>query len=255
MFLKQPLEFASAALVARAILAREISSTELIARLLRRIEDSNSHIHAIVTLLQDAALQRAREADEALARGQYWGPLHGVPCTLKDTFEMAGVRTTAGTEKLRDYVPTANSTVVDRLLAAGAIIVGKTNTPALGRDWQTYNSIFGTTNNPYDLQRTAGGSSGGCAAAVAAGFCCFSVGSDMGGSIRIPAAFCGVYGHKPSFGLIPSKGHIPSLPGKLPSPSSLGVRGPIARNPVDLALALQVLGGPDVLETVAWRWS
>lgn len=253
--LKAPLEFVSAAQIARAIRGREISSHQVTAHLLRRIDELNPQINAIVTLLAESALARAQQADAALARGECWGPLHGVPCTVKDTFEMAGVRTTAGTEELRDYVPGENSMVVDRLNNAGAIILGKTNTPALGADWQTYNSIFGVTNNPRDLKRTPGGSSGGCAAAIAAGFSYLSVGSDMGGSIRIPAAFCGIYGHKPSLGLIPSKGHIPPLPGKPPSTSGLGVRGPLARNPADLALAMQVLGGPEAADSIAWRWS
>ncbi len=255
MSLNAPLEFASAARVARAIRAREISSHQVTSHLLRRIGEVNPRINAIVTLLAEPALDRARQADEALARGECWGPLHGVPCSVKDTFEMAGVRTTAGAEGLRDYVPTENSTAVERLIKAGAVILGKTNTPALGVDWQTYNSIFGVTNNPRDLNRTPGGSSGGCAAAVAAGLSYLSVGSDMGGSIRIPAAFCGIYGHKPSIGLVPSKGHIPPLPGKPPSTSGMGVRGPLARNPADLALAMQALGGPEPDESVAWRWS
>ena len=235
-------DFAGAWQVAEAIRKHLVSSVEITSNVLYRQQKLNPKINAIVTELGRLALDRAQKADAALARHENWGCLHGVPCTVRDTFETAGIRTTAGLRGLRDYIPRQNASVVTRLLAAGAVIVGKTNTSALGRDWQTYNDLFGVTNNPWDLTRTPGGSSGGCAAAVAAGLSYLSIGSDLGGSIRIPAAFCGVFGHKPSLDLVPSDGHIPPYPGRPRPRSSLGVRGPIARDPADLMLALEVLG-------------
>lgn len=250
------LSFATALEVARAIRGRSVSSVELTKHILDRIERHNPRVNAVVTLLADRALARARAADEALARGEWWGALHGVPVTVKDTFEIAGVRTTAGAESLKDYVPSTNAAVVERLTRAGSVIVGKTNVPPMAMDWQSYNEIFGATNNPRDLTRTPGGSTGGGAAALAAGLTYLSVGSDIGGSIRIPAHFCGVYGHKPTLNLVPSRGHIPPPPGSPPEPpAELNVSGPLARGAADLKIALQVLGGPDGDDAKAYRWS
>jgi len=250
------LDFASALEAARAIRRGEVSSVELTSRMLERIERLNPPLNAIVTLRADEALARARAADEARAHGEWWGPLHGVPCTIKDTFATAGVRTTAGAPSLSAHVPTRDAVVVARLRAAGMVLLGKTNVPLMAGDWQSYNEIFGTTNNPWDVTRTPGGSSGGCAAALAAGLTYLSVGSDLGGSIRIPAHFCGVYGHKPTLNVVPIRGHIPPSPGSPPFPPlSLPVAGPLARSASDLHAALEVLGGPDAEEARAYRWS
>src|SRR5262249_44152494 len=213
-------------------------------------------VNAVVTREEEGARARAKAADEAAARGEWWGPFHGVPCTVKDTFETKGVRTTAGAPFLAKYVPKQDALVVERLRAAGAVIVGKTNTPFMAGDGQTFNDVFGTTNNPYDPGRTPGGSSGGSAAALAAGLTYLCVGSDIAGSIRAPAHCCGVYGHKPSLNVIPTRGHIPPPPGGPPRPpSDLGVAGPLARSAADLKAAVAALGGPDRDEAVAYRWS
>jgi amidase len=203
-------------------------------------------------------MDRARHADEALARGEWWGPLHGVPCTIKDTFETAGVRTTAGA--LPDYLPEQDAPVVVRLKSAGAVILGKTNVPPMASDWQSFNDIFGATSNPWDLSRTPGGSSGGEAAAIAAGLSFLGLGSDIGGSIRIPAHFCGIYGHKPTLGTVPLRGHIPPPPGMPLRPMTMGVgdlpvAGPMARSASDLKTALEVIAGPDALDSIAYRWT
>jgi amidase len=191
-----PLDFVSALAAARAIRRGEVSSVELTTRMLARIKQLNPRLNAIVTLTAEAALARAEAADAALVRGECWGPIHGVPGTIKDTFEMAGMRTTGGTPSFADHVPGEDAPVVSRLRAAGMVILGKTNVPFMASDLQSYNEIFGTTNNPWDLSRTPGGSSGGEAAALAAGLSYLGVGSDIGGSIRTPAHFCGIYGHK-----------------------------------------------------------
>ena len=250
------LAFASALDAARAIRRRTVSSVELTNQLLQRIEKYNPKLNAIVTLDDEGALARAKAADEAAARGEWWGPFHGVPCTVKDTFETKGIRTTAGAPFLAKHVPKRDALVVERLKGAGAVILGKTNTPLMASDGQTFNEVFGTTNNPYNAERTPGGSSGGSAAALAAGLTFLCVGSDIAGSIRAPAHFCGVYGHKPSVNVVPTRGHIPPPPGSPPGPpSELGVAGPLARSAADLKAALAVLGGPDKNEAIAYRWS
>jgi len=250
------LAFASALEAARAIRRREISSVELTKQVLERIERLNPKVNAIVTLVKDDALARARAADDALARGEWWGPFHGVPCTIKDTFEVAGVRTTAGSTSLASYVPQRDADVAARFRAAGAVILGKTNVPEMAGDWQSYNDVFGTTNNPWNLSRTPGGSTGGEAAALAAGLTYLSVGSDIGGSIRVPAHFCGVYGHKPTLNVVSREGHIPPPPGGPPQgPTDLPVAGPLARSAADLKAALEILGGPTAEDAIAYRWS
>ncbi len=189
-----------------------MSSVELTTRILDRIQQHNGKLNAIVALAPDA-VDRARAADEARARRDWWGPFHGVPCTIKDTFEVAGVTTTAGSPALRSHVPARDAAVVARLRAAGMIVLGKTNVPLFAADWQSYNAVYGQTNNPWDVTRTPGGSTGGGAAALAAGLTYLEPGSDLAGSIRIPAHFCGVYGHKPSLDVVPMRGHIPPPPG------------------------------------------
>jgi amidase len=249
------LDFASAIAAAGAIRRGEVSSVELTTRVLDRIARHNSKLNAIVTLTADEALARAKAADEARARGQWWGPFHGVPCTVKDTLEVAGVRTTAGSPQYSNHRPARDAVIVERLRAAGAVFLGKTNVPPLAADWQSTNAIFGTTNNPWDVKRTPGGSTGGGAAALAAGLSFLEPGSDIGGSIRVPAHFCGVYGHKPTIGVIPQRGHIPPPPGVQGPPPVLPVVGPLARSAGDLLTAMEVMGGPDEDEARAYRWT
>ncbi len=178
--------------------------------------------------------------------------LHGLPITIKDSFETEGIRTTCGAPELAEHVPARDAVAVARLRGAGAIVFGKTNTPYMTSDWQSYNELFPTTRNPWNLERTPGGSSGGAAAAVAAGFTALELGSDIGGSIRVPSHWSGVFGHKPSYGIIPQRGHIPFPPGSFAEPD-LNVHGPIARCVEDLELALGVLAGASDPESKGWR--
>ncbi|MGE5359112.1 MAG: amidase [Bacteroidales bacterium] len=248
-------QYASANAAARAIRSRQISSLELTKLLLDRIEKLNPKINAIVTVTADEALRRAAQADAALAAGKNWGPLHGVPCTIKDVFETRGVRTTSAAPFLKDYVPKQDATSVARMRDAGMVMLGKTNMPRMAADVQSYSDLFPTANNPWDLSRTPGGSTGGGAAATAAGLGFLALGSDIGGSIRIPASFCGIFGHKPSYGVVPTRGHIPPPPGTTLAPPDLGVVGPLARTASDLAMALRVLGGPEAPDAIAYRWA
>jgi amidase len=247
--------FSSAVEVVSAIQRGEVSSLELTKQILERIEKYNPSLIAVVTLLRDKALNRARSADEALAKGESWGPLHGVPCSVKDTLEIANVLTTAGSTELATHIPKRDAEVVKRIRSAGSVIIGHTNVPLMAEDLQSYNEIFGTTNNPWDQKLTPGGSTGGGAAALAAGLSYLSIGSDIGGSIRIPAHFCGVYGHKPSLNVVPMRGHIPPPPGVLAPPHDLAVVGPLARSAADLKLALEIIGGPESDDAVAYSWT
>ena len=251
-----PVETTAGAL-ARAIRARECSALDVVQQHLARVARHNPALNAIVTLDAERALERARAIDAALARGDDAGPLAGVPFTLKDCFATAGVRTTAGHPPLAQYVPGADSTVAARLRAAGAILLGKTNVPPLAMSAQTANEIFGRSNNPWDLARTTGGSSGGAAAAVAARLVPFDVGSDLSGSIRIPAHFCGVYGFKATSNRVPGTGHIPPPPSTPRMDRHLGGYGPIARSVDDLALVSAQLAGADGDDTevppLPWR--
>jgi amidase len=243
------LAFRGAAELAHLIRRRKISSRELLDHYLSRIERLNPKLNAVVTLDQDRARERA---DDALAHGESWGPLHGVPITVKDVFETAGIRTTAGAPIFSAHVPATDAAAVARLLAAGAVLMGKTNTPFFADDVQAYNEIFGTTNNPWNVARSPGGSSGGSAAAIAAGLTALELGSDIGGSIRGPAHCCGVYGIKPTYGLVSLRGHIPPAPGTL-AQLDIAAAGPIARTADDLDLALSVLAGPSDEGKIAWR--
>jgi amidase len=244
------LAYASAGELAAQLRAREIGCLELLEHHLARVERFNPQLNAIVVLDLERARERARAADAALARGEVWGPLHGLPITIKEAFDVAGLPTTWGMPEYRDHRPSRDALVVERLQAAGAVLFGKTNVPFRLMDWQTYNAIYGTTNNPWDLARAPGGSSGGAAAALATGLCALEVGSDIGGSIRNPAHYCGVAGHKPSYGVVPQEGHW--LPGWT-APPDINVCGPLARTTADLALALDVLAGPSSLDAPAWR--
>ena len=244
--------FRSARDLLRALREGTVTSRALLEAALARIDRFDGPIRAVVTRDDAAARAAADAADAARARGEDRGMLHGLPMTVKDTFETAGLRTTSGFPPLAEHVPATDADAVARLRAAGAVVMGKTNTPVLAGDWQTNNPVFGRTNNPWDATRAPGGSSGGSAAAVAAGFSALELGSDIGGSIRVPSSWCGVYGHKPSHGIVPIRGHIPGPPGTLSEPD-LGVAGPIARTADDLELALDVLAGPSPDRAVAWR--
>ena len=233
---------ASAASLAAAIRARKVSAVEVLSVFLRRIEAVNGQLNAVVQLRGEAALAEARAADRGLARGRTPGPLHGVPFTIKDSFDTAGVVTTAGIKGREQHVPQRDATVVARLRAAGAILIGKTNTPELTLSYDTSNAVYGRTNNPYDLARTPGGSSGGPAAIVAAAGSPLDIGSDTGGSIRVPAHFCGVAGLKPTAGRVPRTGHVISWSGPTQALTQIG---PLARHVGDLRLALTIIAGPD----------
>ncbi|MCL6538801.1 MAG: amidase [Acidothermus sp.] len=241
--------FSPATALADAIRRKQVSATEVLEAHLAHIAKHNPALNAIVTLDEDGARRRAHAADAALARGETWGPLHGVPLTLKDGHSVAGMRTTAGYEPLNAYIPRDDGTVARRLRAAGAIILGKTNVPVLLADFQTNNPIFGRTNNPWKLDCTPGGSSGGAAAAVAAGLTPLEIGSDLSGSIRVPAHFCGVYGLKPTEHRVSFAGHVPDLPGVPRGIRILAVIGPLARSVDDLALAFRLIAGPDGRDT------
>lgn len=242
--------FASATQLAAEIRDRKIGCVELLDFFLARAEKYNPQLNAVVAWQIDKARDRAREADAVLARGESWGKLHGVPVTVKESFNIAGLPTTFGNPVWKDNIPDHNAVVVDRLHAAGAVVYGKTNVPFMLSDSQSYNDIYGTTNNPWDLSRGPGGSSGGEAAAQAAGLSALGAGSDIAGSLRNPAYYCGVYGHKPTYGLIPTRGHGP--PGSV-TPVDISVVGPLARHAEDLPLALGLLAGPDLLQQAAWR--
>ena len=243
---------ATAGGLAWALAAREVSAVELFEEAVRVIEAKDGPINAVVVRDFDRAHGAARAADAAIARGET-GPLLGVPMTVKDSHHVAGLPTTWGFAAGKDFIPKADSTGVARLKGAGAVILGKTNIPPNLGDWQAANPVYGRTNNPHDVARSPGGSSGGGAAALAAGMVPLEFGSDIGGSIRVPAHFCGVYGHKPSYELVPTTGHAPP-PLEGPSfPIEFGVVGPLARTAADLALALEVLAGPEGDEAVGFR--
>jgi len=226
--------------------ARKVSARELCDAAIARIEVVDPKINAVVVRNFDRARDAAAAADVALARGEgARQPLLGIPMTVKEQFNIVGLPTTRGHPQFRDWHPTADALTIERLKAAGAIILGKTNVPAGLIDGQTYNEVYGTTNNPWDLGRTPGGSSGGSAAALAAGFVPLELGSDIGGSLRGPAHFCGVFAHKPSLDLIPFRGAGPPQTRPIAARGDLGVIGPMARCAADLALALDVLAGPD----------
>ncbi len=230
----------------------DVSARELLDLHLDRIEQLDGPINSVVTLEPERARAEASAIDDARAGGRTVGPLGGVPITVKDAIATAGIRSTGGAVELRDHVPTADATVVDTVQRAGAVVFGKTNIPRWSGDYQSYNELFGTTNNPWDLERTPGGSSGGPAAAVAMGFTAFEIGTDIGGSIRVPSSFCGVFGHKPSFGIIPTYGYLDN-PTFHRNVADVNVFGPIARSIDDLELLLDLLVAPNPDDAVAWR--
>lgn len=240
--------FSSASELATAIRLRRVSASEVTQMYLARIATHNPKLNAVVTLDEAGARERAAQADAALGRGEVWGPLHGVPMTIKDALETAGMRTTGGHPPLAHYVPRRDATAVARLRAAGAVLMGKTNVPPLSADYRADNEIFGRTNNPWDLSRTPGGSTGGGAAAVAAGLSAFDVGSDLAASVRLPAHYCGLFGLKATEHRIPNTGHIPEPPGLARAVRHINVLGPLARSVEDLWVILKVIAGADGIE-------
>ncbi len=249
--------FSSAVEIAAAIRARRVSCAEMVDLYLQRIAKHNPALNAVCTLDEAGARSRAKDADAALARGELRGPLHGVPMTIKDALETAGLRTTGGHPPLKDYVPKRDATAVARLKAAGAILLGKTNVPPLSADYRADNPIFGRTNNPWDLSRTPGGSTGGGSASVSAGLSAFDVGSDLAGSVRTPAHYCGLFGMKPTERRVPNTGHIPEPPGLPRGVRHMNVLGPLARSVEDLEVIMKVISGPDDSEwdmaPVSWQ--
>ncbi len=238
----------SAAEQAQAVWRGQVSAVELLHLHWQQCDRLNPQLNAVVVQQRDVALLRAREADAARARGQRWGPLHGVPMTVKEAFDIQGLPTTWGLEARRQHRASANAVTAQRLLDAGAVIWGKTNVPVALADWQSYNPVYGTANNPWDLARSPGGSSGGSAAALAAGITAVELGSDIGSSIRNPAHYCGVWGHKPSWGLVPLGGHqLGEASEEDPDVTDIAVAGPMARGVADLALALDILVGEPTL--------
>ena len=244
------LVFSTATTLAQMIRRKEISSVELTQLYIDQIEREDGDINAVIVRRFDDALAEAAAADMALAKGDDPGPLHGLPMTIKESYVMKDTPTTWGLESYKDNITSHDGLIVQRFKSAGAHFLGKTNVPEDLGDTQSYNPVYGTTNNPYDLGRTPGGSSGGSAAATAAGFSALEAGSDLGGSIRIPAIFCGVFGHKPTWGIVPLAGHelIEGMPD-----ADVVVCGPLARSAEDLKLALDVMAGPTKRESVGWK--
>lgn len=234
--------YASAAALAKAIRTQEVSSQEVVKACLERIEQVNPGLNAVVQINPESVLSQARRADYELGQGHIRGPLHGVPMTIKDSLDTAGMVTTGGTKGRTGFLPKEDATVVSRLRAAGAILMGKTNTPELTFAYETDNLVYGRTNNPYDLSRTSGGSSGGAAAIVAAGGSPFDIGSDTGGSIRLPAHFCGIAGIRPTSGRVPRTGHMPPPGGAMDALTQIG---PLARYVEDLIVILPIIAGVD----------
>jgi amidase len=243
-FMKPSLNFLPASKLAEMIRAGEVTSRQTVEAYFAQIKKQNPTYNAIVTLHEAQALAQADQADQTLRDGEPCGPLHGVPITIKDTYRVKGSRTTAGYPPLKDHIPDSDAVAVQLLNGAGAVIIGRTNTPTLAMDMQTDNPIFGKTNNPWDVTRTPAGSSGGCATALATGMTSLSLGSDLAGSIRLPASFCGVYGLKPTHGVVSFEGHVVPLPGETNGYRTLAVAGPLARSIDDLALVLDVLTQP-----------
>lgn len=243
--------FTTATGMLTALRARQISAVELLELHERRYRRHNPELNAIVEPAFEAARHAAETADARRARGDD-ALLLGLPITLKESINVRGLRTTVGMPHWKDFRSEHDAPVTTRLKAAGAVLMGKTNVPKMLADWQSDNPIYGRTSNPWDRSRTPGGSSGGSAAALAAGLTALEFGSDIGGSIRVPAAFCGVYGHRPSETAMPRSGQFPFPP--IPNPAVfMGVQGPMARSAEDLSLALDVAAGPDTGEDVAWR--
>jgi amidase len=244
---KSQWSFKTAVELSAALAAKQVSAVELAQDAIGRIERHDAKVNAVCVRDFERGLAAARAADAELARG-ISKPLLGIPMTVKESFNVAGLPTTYGNPAQKDFRPTEDALSITRVKDAGGVILGKTNVPIALADWQSYNEVYGTTNNPFGLDRTPGGSSGGSSAALAAGYGALSLGSDIGGSLRVPAFHCGIYAHKPTFNLAANRGHIaPPLP-PLPFDRDLSVIGPMARGAADLALLLDVMAGPDPLE-------
>jgi len=249
--MEDQVELWSATDQARAIRDGNLTSRELLERILYRIHAVNPTLNAVVTLDEEGARRQADAADDEALRGAWRGPLHGLPITVKDALEVMGMRSTGGSQALADHIPAQDASAVRAVRDAGAVIIGKTNVPEWSGDIQTFNPLFGTTHNPWDTARVPGGSSGGAATAVACGMSAFEIGTDIGGSIRNPAHFVGIYGHKPSFGLVPQRGYLDHVGGGTID-ADLNVVGPLARSAEDLALILEVIAGPPPELAPAW---
>jgi amidase len=247
---KSQWSFKTAVELSAALKAKQVSAVELAQDAIDRIERHDAKINAVCVRDFERGLEAARAADAALARGET-RPLLGLPLTIKESYNIAGLPTTWGFPPQKDFRPAEDALSITRVKDAGGVILGKTNVPVGLGDWQSYNDIYGTTNNPFDLGRTPGGSSGGSSAALAAGYGPLSLGSDIGGSLRVPAFHCGVYAHKPSFNLAPTRGHTtPPFPA-IPNDRDMAVIGPMARGAADLSLLLDVMAGPDPLDAGA----
>jgi len=239
------LHFKTATQIASLIRDGELSSLEITSAYLSRIDTHNRALNAVVTINDDGAIEAANQADKALKQGKMLGPLHGVPVTIKDVYATAGIKSTGSSKKMADYVPDFDATIVARLKQAGAIILGKTNMPMMNMDMEASPPLFGRSNNPWNIHYSTGGSSGGGAAAIAAGFSALEIGSDVGGSVRVPAHYCGVYAFKPTEHVVPDTGHIYGFP-EAPRPMRhLETPGPIARSVTDLKTAFTIMAGPD----------
>lgn len=246
------LAFETATALAKKIKDREISARELADYYIERIERLDGPVNAVPVHDFERARDAADAADKAQAEGRASGALHGVPITVKEAYNVAGLPTTWGYPSFKDNTASEDAEVVKRIKSAGVNVIGKTNVPIDLADFQSFNDVYGTTGNPWDTSRTPGGSSGGSAAALAAGFCGLEFGSDIGGSIRNPAHFCGVYGHKPTWGIVPSQGHS-IIDGT--APPDIAVVGPLARSARDLELAMDIVAGPDQMRSPGWTLS
>ncbi len=245
------LPFRTAKQLASAIRKKKIGCVELLDLYLKRVEAYNPELNAIIASDIEGARKRAKAADKAVKAGKKLGPLHGVPMTIKESFDVAGYPSTYGDPAFLKYVPKTNSLVAQRMIDAGVNLFGKTNVPLNLADWQSYNEIYGVTNNPWDLSRTPGGSSGGSGAALAAGLTGIEAGSDIGASIRNPAHYCGVFGHKPSYGVVSYKGHTRGSA----AVGDITVVGPLARGAEDLEIAMDAIAGPDEIDSRGWTLS
>jgi len=246
------LAFRSATELAAAVKTKEVSSRELLDTYLARVEKHNPAINSVITLDESAARAAAAEADRMTAQGDSLGAVHGLPITIKDALETKGMRSTGGAIEMMNHVPDQDAPVVGRLRDEGAVIFGKTNLPRWSGDGQSYNEMFGVTNNPWDLTRTPGGSSGGAAAGVAAGLTSFEIGTDIGGSVRMPSHFTGVWGHKASYGIVPGLGYLDGPHGGTVDADN-NLLGPLARSADDLDLLLGLIAGPSPTNAPAWR--
>lgn len=241
--------FLPAVKLAELVQSRKVGALELLEHFLARVDRYNSRLGAVCLLDVENARRAARAADRALSKGEPVGPLHGVPMTVKESFDVTGLATTWGKPELKDNVASEDALAVRRLRNAGAVVFGKTNVPVMLADWQTFNPLYGTTNNPWDVTRVPGGSSGGAAAALAAGLTGLEIGSDIGASIRNPAHYCGVYGHKPTYEICSGQGH--RLPPFITG-NDIAVIGPLARSAADLEVALRTIAGPDEIDGTGW---